>query len=77
MGSEVNQLIKRKAKKMNETIKLSIVEMELAAMWSKLQSMSQTMVKSSDSEFAQLQQISDQIDTLRRQVGVKIEMANH
>ena len=34
---------------MNETIKLSIVEMELAAMWAKMQSMAQTMV-SSDSK---------------------------
>lgn len=60
---------------MNEIIKLSVVEMELAGMWAKLQSMSQTMVKSSDPEFAKLQTISDQIDQLRRQVGIKIEMA--
>jgi hypothetical protein len=62
---------------MNETVKLSIVEMELAGMWAKLQSMSQTMVKSSDKEFSQMQQIADQIDTLRRQLGVRIEMANY
>lgn len=61
---------------MNETVKLSIVEMELAGMWAKLQSMSQTMVKSSDPEFAKLQAISDQIDQLRRQLGIKIELAS-
>lgn len=59
---------------MNESIKLSIVEMELAGMWAKLQSMAQTMVSSSDPEFAKLQAISSEIDALRRQVGVKIEM---
>ena len=60
---------------MNETIKLSIVEMELAAMWAKMQSMAQTMVSSDSKEFAQMQEISNQVDKLRRQVGVKIEMA--
>ena len=62
---------------MNEAIKLSIVEMELAAMWAKMQSMAQTMVKSNTKEFAQMQEISDQIDTLRRQIGPKIEMMNN
>lgn len=60
---------------MNETIKLSIVEMELAAMWAKMQSMAQTMVSSDTKEFAQMQTISDQVDKLRRQIGAKIEMA--
>jgi hypothetical protein len=60
---------------MNETIKLSIVEMELAAMWAKMQSMAQTMVSSDTKEFAQMQAISDQVDKLRRQIGCKIEMA--
>lgn len=59
---------------MNEVVKLSIVEMELAGMWAKLQSMAQTMVKSSDKEFDQLQTISDQIHQLRSQLGCKIEM---
>lgn len=60
---------------MNETIKLSIVEMELAAMWAKMQSMAQTMVSSNTKEFEQMQAISDQVDKLRRQIGCKIEMA--
>lgn len=60
---------------MNETIKLSIVEMELAAMWAKMQSMAQTMVSSNTTEFEQMQSISDQVDKLRRQIGCKIEMA--
>lgn len=60
---------------MNETIKLSIVEMELAGMWAKMQSMAQTMVSSNTKEFEQMQAISDQVDKLRRQIGCKIEMA--
>ena len=60
---------------MNETIKLSIVEMELAAMWAKMQSMAQTMVASDSKEFKQMQEISDQVDKLRRTIGCKIEMA--
>lgn len=66
-----------KGRTMNETIKLSIVEMELAAMWAKLQSMAQTMVKSSDAEFEAIQGISDQINQLRQMVGVKIENARY
>lgn len=62
---------------MNETVKLSIVEMELAGMWAKLQSMKQTMVNGRSDEGKQLEQIADQIDSLRRQLGVKIEIANN
>lgn len=58
---------------MDKSVKLSIVEMELAGMWAKLQSMAQTMVQSSDKEFEQLQAISDQIHQLRSQLGCKIE----
>lgn len=61
---------------MNETIKLSIVEMELAGMWAKLQSMKQTMINSRSEEGKQLDQIADQIDKLRRQLGAQIEMTN-
>lgn len=60
---------------MNESIKLSIVEMELAAMWAKMQSMAQTMVTSDSKEFTQMQAISDQVDQLRRTIGAKIEIS--
>ena len=62
---------------MNQALKLSIVEMELAAMDAKIQSMRQTMVKSSDPEFKQLSEISDLMDKLRRQMGAKIEMLSN
>ena len=62
---------------MNESLKLSIVEMELAAMWAKIQSMKQTMVKSDDPEEKALDRIADEMDTLRRHLGVKIEMMNN
>ena len=60
---------------MNETIKLSIVEMELAAMWAKMQSMAQTMVSSDTKEFEAMQTISNQVDQLRRTIGAKIEIS--
>lgn len=62
---------------MNESLKLSIVEMELAAMWAKIQSMKQTMVKSNGTEGQALDRIADEMDTLRRRLGVKIEMLNN
>jgi hypothetical protein len=62
---------------MNESLKLSIVEMEMAAMWAKIQSMKQTMVKSNGPEGKALDHIADEIDALRRQLGVKIEMMNN
>lgn len=56
---------------MNETMKLAITEMELAAMWSKLQSLKQNF---SDADtFKKLDHIGDEIDALRRQLGIKIE----
>lgn len=58
---------------MNKTMQMAIMEMELAAMWAKLQSMKQTMADSRET-FDQLDTISDNIDKLRRELGVKIEM---
>lgn len=62
---------------MNESLKLSIVEMELAGMWAKLQSMKQTMVTGNGPEGKALDRIADEMDKLRRQLGVKIEMMNN
>ena len=62
---------------MNESLKLSIVEMELAAMWAKLQSMKQTMVVSNGPEGKAIDKIADEMDALRRQLGMKIEMLNN
>jgi hypothetical protein len=59
---------------MNEQISLSIVEMELAAMYAKLCSMQQTMVNSRSAEGLKMSEIAQQIDALRRTVGIKIEV---
>lgn len=59
---------------MDSTVRMAVIEMELAAMWAKLQSMKQTMADGRDT-FDQLDHISDDIDKLRRQLGMKIETA--
>lgn len=58
---------------MNKAMQMAVMEMELAAMWAKLQSMKQTMADSKQT-FDQLDVIADGIDKLRRELGVKIEM---
>ena len=58
---------------MNNVTKLSIADMELSAMWAKLQSMSQNMVTDKE-EYRQMQEISDMIDKLRTKMATKLEM---
>lgn len=59
---------------MTETMKMAITEMELAGMWSKLQSLKQNFSDSPET-FKQLDGIADEIDALRRQLGIKIELS--
>lgn len=59
---------------MNEIMKLSIVEMELAAMDAKLSAMKQTMVTDrKDAE--RLAEICELMDKFRRELGIRIATA--
>lgn len=59
---------------MNSALKLSIVEMELAGMWAKMQSMQQNMLDTRE-EREELEEIATLIDALRRKIGVKIALS--
>lgn len=59
---------------MNSALKLSIVEMELAGMWAKMQSMQQNMLDTRE-EREELEEIATLIDALRRKIGARIALS--